>query len=96
MCGLDVVLRDGLTSRHSHVFELVCVGVRRAREIATAGAMAYDTARDPLAKLVDAGMLNRQAVELGGMEKRAELAVLGPSGSGGGGGTRARKISADR
>ena len=38
------------------------------------GGMAYDTARDALAKLVDAGMLDRQAVELGGMEKRAKLA----------------------
>ena len=50
----DVWLGDGLTGRHSHVFDLVSVGARRAKEIATAGGMAYDTARDALAKLVDA------------------------------------------
>jgi hypothetical protein len=56
----DVWLGDGLTGRHSHVFDLVSVSARRAKEIATAGGMAYDTARDALAKLVDAGMLDRQ------------------------------------
>jgi hypothetical protein len=56
----DVWLGDGLTGRHSHVFDLLSVGVRRAKEIATAGGMGYDTARDALAKLVDAGMLDRQ------------------------------------
>ena len=56
----DVWLGDGLTGRHSHVFDLVSVGARRAKEIATAGGMGYDTARDALAKLVDAGMLDRQ------------------------------------
>jgi hypothetical protein len=55
-----VWLSDGLTGRHSHVFDLVSVGVRRAKQIATAGGMAYDTARDALAKLVNAGMLDRQ------------------------------------
>jgi hypothetical protein len=56
----DVWLGDGLTGRHSHVLDLVSVGVRRAKEIATAGGMGYDTAREALASLVEVGMLERQ------------------------------------
>jgi hypothetical protein len=56
----DVWLGDGLTGRHSHVLDLVSVGVRRAKAIATAGGMGYDTARDALATLVDTGMVDRQ------------------------------------
>jgi hypothetical protein len=56
----DVWLGGGLTGRHSHVCDLVSVGVRRAKEIATAGGMGYDTARDALATLVEARMLERQ------------------------------------
>jgi hypothetical protein len=56
----DVWLGDGLTGRHSHVFDLVGSGVCRAREIATAGGMGCDTARDALAKLVEVGLLNGQ------------------------------------
>jgi hypothetical protein len=70
----DVWLGDGLTGRHSHVFDLVSVGVRRASEIATAGGMAYDTARDALAKLVDVGMLDRQGTAYGVPADVAEIA----------------------
>lgn len=55
----DVWLGDGLTGRHCHVFDLVSVGVRRAKQISTAGGMAYDTARDALRELVDSGMLEK-------------------------------------
>lgn len=56
----DVWLGDGLTGRHSHVFDLVSVGVRRAKQIATAGGMGYGTAREALATLIEVGMLERQ------------------------------------
>jgi hypothetical protein len=52
-------LGDGLTGRHSHVFDLVSVDVRRAKEIATAGGMGYDTAREALRELVEVGMLEK-------------------------------------
>ena len=55
----DVWLGDGLTGRHSHVFDLVSVGVYRAKDIATAGGMGYRTARDALAVLVDLRMLGK-------------------------------------
>jgi hypothetical protein len=52
-------LGDGLTGRHCHVFDLVASGVHRAREIATAGGMGYDTAREALRELVEVGTLNK-------------------------------------
>jgi hypothetical protein len=55
----DVWLGDGLTGRHSHVFDLVGSGVHRAKEIATAGGMGYDTAREALRELVEVGMLDK-------------------------------------
>nr|WP_152665917.1 hypothetical protein [Mycobacterium sp. UM_NZ2] len=56
----DVWLSDGLTGRHSHVFDLVDGGVCRAKQIATAGGMGVDTARDALKALVEAEMLVKQ------------------------------------
>jgi hypothetical protein len=54
-----VWLGDGLTGRHSQVLDLVSVGVRRASEIAKAGGMSTDAAREALRELVKAGMLER-------------------------------------
>jgi len=54
-----VWLADGLTGRHSQALDLVSVGIRRASEIAKAGGMSSDAARDALRALVDAGMLER-------------------------------------
>ncbi|WP_326547806.1 bifunctional DNA primase/polymerase [Mycolicibacterium sp. ND9-15] len=51
---------DGLKGRHSQVFDLVSVGVRRASEIAKAGGMSLDAAREALAVLVDTGLLERE------------------------------------
>lgn len=54
-----VWLGDGLTGRHSQVLDLVSVGVRRASEIAKAGGMSLDAAREALGVLVDTGLLER-------------------------------------
>ncbi|ORV49694.1 hypothetical protein AWC05_00805 [Mycobacterium florentinum] len=56
----DVWMSDGLTGRHGQVFDLVSVGITRANDIAKAGGMGYDTARDALSKLVNVGLLLRQ------------------------------------
>lgn len=58
---LDVVwLGDGLSGRHSQVFDLVSVGIRSAKEISTAGGMAYSTAREVLSRLVKIGLLEKE------------------------------------
>ena len=56
----DVWLSDGLTGRASHVFDLVDVGNRKASQVAAAGGMGRDAARDALAALVDVGLLEKQ------------------------------------
>lgn len=56
----DVWMSDGLTGRHGQVFDLVSVGITRASDIAKAGGMGYDTARDALSGLVDVGLLLKQ------------------------------------
>lgn len=53
----DVWLGSGLTGRSSHVFDLVDVGYRKAFQIAEAGGMGRDTARDALSTLVNVGLL---------------------------------------
>jgi hypothetical protein len=54
-----VWLGDGLGGRHSQVFDLVSVGIRSAKQIATAGGMGYSTARGVLTRLVGIGLLER-------------------------------------
>lgn len=54
-----VWLGDGLRGRHSQVLDLVRVGVGRASEIAKAGGMSLDAAREALGVLVDTGLLER-------------------------------------
>lgn len=56
----DVWLSSGLTGRHSHVFDLVDVGHRKASQVAVAGGMGRDTARDALRTLVDVGLLEKE------------------------------------
>lgn len=57
---LDAVwLSDGFSGRHSQVFDLVNVGICSAKEINTAGDMAYSTARSVLSRLVEVGLLER-------------------------------------
>lgn len=77
----DVWLADGLTGRHCHVFDLVDAGVCRTKQIATAGGMGNDTARDALKVLVDCGMLVKQgtvyAVPADVVEIAERLAVEG-------------------
>lgn len=55
----DVWSSSGLTGRHSHVFDLVDVGHRKASQVAVAGGMGRDTARDALKALVDVGLLEK-------------------------------------
>jgi hypothetical protein len=45
------------------VFDLVGAGVRRATPIAKAGGMGIDAARDPLASLVEAGLVIRNGLD---------------------------------
>lgn len=71
----DVWLADGLTGRHSHVFDLVDVGVCRAKQIATAGGMGEDTARDALKVLVGCGMLVKQGAVYSVPADVAEIAT---------------------
>jgi hypothetical protein len=89
----DVWLGDGLTGRHSHVFDLVDGGACRAKQIATAGGMGFDTARDALKVLVDSGMLDKQgtvySVPGDVVEKANRLAVDR-------GGVQKRAMLADR
>jgi hypothetical protein len=56
----DVWLSSGLTGRHSHVFDLVDMGYRKASQVAVAGGMGRDTARDVLKVLVDVGLLGKE------------------------------------
>lgn len=56
----DVWLSSGLTGRHSHVFDLVDVGYRKATQVAAAGGMVRDTARDALTALVDVRLLKKE------------------------------------
>lgn len=56
----DVWLSHGLTGRASHVFDLVDIGNRKASQVALAGGMGRDTARDALRTLVDVGLLDKQ------------------------------------
>ena len=55
----EVWLGDGLSGRHSQVFDLVGVGISSAREISTAGGMGYSTAREVLSRLVHVGLLDK-------------------------------------
>lgn len=55
----DVWLADGLTGRHSHVFDLVDIGNRKASRVAAAGGMRPGTARDALRAMVDVGLLDK-------------------------------------
>lgn len=55
-----VWLGDGLGGRHSQVLDLVTVGIRSAKEIATAGGLAYSTAREVLSRLVETGLLVKE------------------------------------
>jgi hypothetical protein len=56
----EVWLSDGLSGRHSQVFDLVSVGIRSAKEISTAGGVGYSTARDILSRLVEVGLLEKE------------------------------------
>lgn len=56
----DVWLGSGLTGRHSHVFDLVHIGYRKASQVAAAGGMGRDTARDALKVLVAVGLLVKE------------------------------------
>jgi hypothetical protein len=56
----DVWLSSGLTGRASHVFDLVDIGNRKASQVAAAGGMGRDAARDALRTLVDVGLLDKQ------------------------------------
>jgi Bifunctional DNA primase/polymerase, N-terminal len=56
----DVWLSSGLTGRHSHVFDLVDVGHRKASKVAVAGGMGRDTARDALKALEGVGLLQKE------------------------------------
>jgi hypothetical protein len=57
----DVWLSDGLTGRASHVFDLVDIGNRKASQVAAAGGMGRDAARDALRTLVDVGLLDNNS-----------------------------------
>ncbi|MGK2903146.1 MAG: hypothetical protein ACSLE7_09800, partial [Mycobacterium sp.] len=56
----DLWLSRGLTGRHSHVLDLVDVGYRKASQVAAAGGMGRDAARDALKTLVDVGLLAKE------------------------------------
>lgn len=56
----DLWLSRGLTGRHSHVLDLVDVGYRKASQVAAAGGMGRDAARDTLKTLVDVGLLAKE------------------------------------
>ncbi|GBG36847.1 bifunctional DNA primase/polymerase [Mycobacterium montefiorense] len=56
----DVWLSDGLTGRASHVFDLVDVGFRKASQVAAAGGMGRDAARDALRTLVEVRLLDKE------------------------------------
>jgi hypothetical protein len=72
---LDVVwLSDGLSGRHSQVFDLVSVGVRSAKEISTAGGMGYSTARDMLSRLVEVGLLEKEGTAYSVPEGAVQIA----------------------
>lgn len=57
----EVWSSSGLTGRASHVFDLVDVGYRKASQVAAAGGMGRDTARDALRTLVDVGLLEKRS-----------------------------------
>lgn len=59
----DVWLSDGLGGRCSQVFDLLGPGARRATQIAKAGGMSPDAARDALASLIDAGLVFRRGLD---------------------------------
>lgn len=56
----EVWSSDGLRGRASHVFDLVDVGYCKASQVAAAGGMGPDAARDALGALVDVGLLDKQ------------------------------------
>lgn len=59
----ELWLSDGLGGRCSQVFDLVGPGLRRATQVAKAGGMSADAARDALASLVDAGLVVRKRMD---------------------------------
>lgn len=70
----DVWMCTGLTGRASQVFDLVDVGFRKASQIAAAGGMGRDTARDALRTLVDVGMLEKDSAVYTVPDNVAEMA----------------------
>jgi DNA-binding transcriptional ArsR family regulator len=70
----EVWLSAGLSGRHSQVFDLVSVGICSAKEISTAGGMAYSTVRSVLSRLVEVGLLGRNGTAYTVAEQAEQIA----------------------